>query len=111
MSKELLVQFMGFESKNKVREYIFQVREASTDQAGPREFTITIDQDAFNAHLVRFQDAPDICSTRLRRELLAYGNHLAESHFHITRAELDEYRSRHATPRRSMFHRAPSEEY
>ena len=111
MSKELLVQFMGFESKDKVREYTFQVREVSADQTGPREFTVTIDQDAFNAHLVRFQDAPDICSTRLRRELVAYGNLPAESHFHITRAELDEYRSSHTTLRRSMFHRPTSEEY
>ena len=111
MSKELLVQFMGFESKDTVREYTFQVREASIDATGPREFTISIDQDAFNAHLVRFQDAPDICSTRLRRELLAYGNHPAESHFHITRAELAEYRSSHTAPKRSMFHRPPSEEY
>ena len=109
MSKELLVQFVGFESKDKVREYTFQVREP--DQAGPREFTITIDQDAFNSRLVRFQDAPDICSTRLRRELLAFGSSAAESHFHITRAELDEYRSSHASPRRNMFHRTPSEEY
>ena len=111
MNKEPLVQFMGFESKDTVREYTFHVRDASEDRIGPREFTITIDQDAFNSHLVRFQDAPDICSTRLRRELLAYGNHPAESHFHITRAELDEYRSNHAAPRRSMFHRPPSEEY
>ena len=111
MSKELMVQFMGFESNDKVREYTFQVREASTDAMGPREFTISIDQEAFNSHLVRFQDAPDICSTRLRRELLAYGNHPAESHFHITRAELAEYRDSHTPAKRSMFHRTAPEEY
>jgi hypothetical protein len=111
MSKEVLVQFMGFESKDSVREYVFQVREASTDPVGPRMFTISIDQDAFNSHLVRFQDAPDICSARLRRELIAFGNQPAESHFHITRAELDEYRSRHTPAKRSMFHRVPTEEY
>lgn len=112
MSKEVLVQFMGFESKESVREYTFQVREATSESTGPREFTITIDQDAFNSHLVRFQDGPDICSGRLRRELLTYGNHPEESHFHITRAELDAYRSSHAAPRRSsMYHRVPNEEY
>ena len=110
MSKDILMQFMGFESKETVREYTFQVREAS-ESAGPREFTITIDQDAFNTHLVRFQDAPDICSIRLRRELLTCGNHPADSHFHITRAELDEYRSSHFMPKKKMHHRATSEEY
>jgi hypothetical protein len=108
MSKEVLVQFMGFQSKDTVREYTFQVRELSTD---PREFTISIDQDAFNARLVRFQDAPDICSARLRRELTAFANHPEESHFHITRAELEEYRSSHTVAKRSMFHRVPNEGY
>ena len=108
MSKEILVQFLGFESKSAVREYTFQVRESATE---PREFTVSIDQDAFTSRLLRFQDGPDVCSARLRRELLANDNHPSETHFHITHAELDDYRSSHTSPKRSMYHRVPSEDY
>jgi hypothetical protein len=108
MSHEILVQFLGFESKETVREYIFQVREPAHE---PREFTLTIDQDAFTTRLLRFQDAPDVCSSRLRRELTANANHPPETHFHITLAELDDYRNRHTPPKRSMFHRPRDEEY
>jgi hypothetical protein len=107
MSHEILVQFLGFESKEAVREYTFEVREREQE---PREFTLTIDQDAFSTRLLRFQDAPDLCSSRLRRELIANGNHPSETHFHITLAELNEYRNRHTLPKRTMFHRPRNEE-
>lgn len=108
MSREILVEFLGFESKETVREYTFQVRETAQE---PREFTLTIDHDAFTMRLLRFQDAPDVCSSRLRRELMANGNHTSETHFHITQAELDDYRSRHAPAKRSTFRRPHAEEY
>ena len=44
MSKELLMQFVGFSSKETVREYTFTVREPATE---PREFTLTIANEAF----------------------------------------------------------------
>jgi hypothetical protein len=108
MSQEVLVQFVGFESKETVREYTFQVRETAQE---PREFTLTIDQAAFTTRLLRFQDAPDVCSSRLRQELIANGNRPAETHFHISHAELDDYRSRHTPVKRSLFHRPRDEEY
>jgi hypothetical protein len=107
MSKDILMQFVGFSSRATAREYTFTVREASTE---PREFTVTIAHEAFNAHRVRFQDAPDVCALRLRRELAISGNHPSETHFQITDAELDDYRTTHAgTPRKSMFGRRPAE--
>jgi len=108
MSKEILMQFIGFSSKPTVREYTFTVREAAIE---PREFTVTIANEAFNEHRLRFQDAPDVCSLKLKRELANFANHPPESHFHITNAELEEYRSSHAVPRRSVFARRPTEEY
>ena len=101
------MQFVGFESKATAREYTFVVREASTE---PREFKITIAHEAFHERRVRFQDAPDVCSLKLRRELTASANHPLESRFHITDAELDEYRESHAPQKRSMFDRRPPEE-
>src|SRR5579864_2864945 len=105
MSDQILMQFVGFESTPTVREYTFTVRQASVE---PREFTITIAQEAFRKHRISFQDAPSICSLKLRRELTANGNDPPESHFHISDAELDEYRSSHASPKRTMFHRRPT---
>ena len=109
MSKEILMQFLGFESNATAREYTFMVRDASAE---PREFTIAINLRAFNAHLVRFQDAPDVCALRLRRELAASENHPPESHFQITDAELEDYRSSHTSPKRGAFaRRPPAEDY
>jgi hypothetical protein len=109
MSKEILMQFVGFESNATAREYTFMVRDTSAE---PREFTIAINLRAFNAHLVRFQDAPDVCALKLRRELAASENHPPESHFQITDAELEDYRSSHTSPKRGAFaRRPPAEEY
>ena len=69
------------------------MREPATE---PREFTLTIPNEAFNAHRLRFQDAPDVCSLKLRRELAAHANHPPETHFDITDVELEDYRSTHA---------------
>lgn len=107
MSKEILVQFVGFEVTNLSREYTFIVREPSSEV---REFTLTISNEAFDGHRVRYQDAPDICSVKLHRELATYANHPPGTHYHITEAELDDYRSRHAPlSSKSRFGRKPEE--
>jgi hypothetical protein len=93
MSKDIIVQFVGFESKAKVREYTFTVREASAEL---RDYTLTIPHEAFNEHRLRFQEAPDVCSLKLRRELAANSNHLAETRLQVTDADLEDYRAAHA---------------
>ena len=93
MSREILVQFVRFESKASVREYTFMVKEASADA---REFILTIANEAFNARRVRYQDGPDVCSAKLRQELATYANHPPETHYLITDADLEDYRSSHA---------------
>ncbi len=100
MSKEILVQFVGFESKAAVREYTFQVKEAAAE---PREFAITIAHEAFTDHRLSFQDAPDLCSARLRRELTETDNQPVESRFHITDEELAQYRDSHTPAKRKTF--------
>ncbi len=95
MSDALIVQYVGFEAKPLVREYTFSVRETATE---PREFTLTITNEAFDSRRVRFQDAPDICSRKLQRELAACANHPPKTHFRISDAELEDYRSAH-TPK------------
>ncbi len=109
MSHEIIVQFLGYQVKEKVREYTFTVREVSTE---PREFTLTIPTVAFNERLLRIQDAPDVCSRKLRSELATHANHPPESHYAITNAELEDYRTARAprTPK-SPFSRKPVEDY
>jgi hypothetical protein len=94
MSDSLIVQFVGYEVRPLVREYTFSVRESKSDA---REFTLTIANESFDCRRARFQDAPDICSLRLHRELAADANHQANTHFQITDEELDEYRGRHSS--------------
>lgn len=93
MTNNILVQYLGFESKATAREYRFTVIPKDTHE--PREFTLTIDNEAFASHRVRFQDAPSICSLRLQAELAAFANYPAETHYRITGAELDSYREAH----------------
>ena len=106
MSKEALVQFVGFASKLRGREYTFTVRESSTE---PREFTLTIASKAFNDSRVRYQDAPDICSRKLRHELATRADCPTGTHFDITDQDLEDYRSSHATrTARSAYSRKPA---
>jgi hypothetical protein len=94
MSDAILMQYVGFESKNQGREYTFQVRYAADDI---RDFTLTILNQAFTSHRVRYQDAPSVCSLKLRRELTANANHPSQTNFLISDAELDDYRLGHTS--------------
>lgn len=93
MSERVIVQYVGFQAKALERVYIFSVRGAPDE---PRQFTLTIVNEAFISHRVSYQDAPNICSLKLHRELAAQGDHLPETHFHISDAELDDYRAAHS---------------
>jgi hypothetical protein len=109
MTDNLIVQFVGYEVYPLVREYRFTVRESKTEA---REFTLTISNASFDCRRARFQDAPDICSLRLRRELAGDANHPTKTHFEITDEELDDYRGRHA-PKHSTspYKKKPVEDY
>jgi hypothetical protein len=88
----IIVQYHGFQAKQLAREYSFQVREAGAE----REFTLSIANDAFLSHRVRYQDGPDICAQRLQAELAAHANHPSQTEYVITSAELDSYRTSRA---------------
>lgn len=105
MTKEILMQFVGFTSNALEREYTFMVREPSVE---PREFTVGIANEAFSEHRLSFQDAPDVCSLKLRRELTNGANLLPESHFHLTNAELEDYRASHEARRKIPFTQRPT---
>ncbi len=110
MSDNIIVEFVGFQAKALVREYTFTVRESASE---PREFTLTIANEAFESHRARYQDAPDICSLKLHRELATSANHPPKTHFRITDAELDDYRSAHThKPLRNPYtHKAQQQDF
>jgi hypothetical protein len=93
MTEKVGVQYVGFEAKALVREYSFLVHQALNET---REFTLTIVNEAFNSRRVRYQDAPDICSLKLHRELTVFANNPPQSHYRISEFDLDEYRNSHA---------------
>jgi hypothetical protein len=105
-----LVRYQGFATKSAGREYTFQVNDSNEQ---PREFTLIIANDAFISHGVRFQDAPEICSLKLQRELAAEeadpSKTPAKPRFRISEAELDEYREARAPRLRRTYrkHRPP----
>jgi hypothetical protein len=94
MSHNILMQYVGFESKDRGREYRFEVRCSAEDL---REFTLTIPDEAFNSRRVRYQDAPDVCSLKLRQELTTNANVPSQTHFQITDEDLDDYRLAHTS--------------
>jgi hypothetical protein len=93
MTENINVQYVGFQAKALVREYSFIVRRALNEAS---EFTLTIGNEAFGSRRVRFQDAPEICSLRLHRELAAFGNRPPQAQYRISETDLDDYRSSHS---------------
>jgi hypothetical protein len=92
MTENVNVQYVGFKAKALVREYSFIVRRALNETS---EFTLTIGNEAFGSRRVRFQDAPEICSLRLRRELAVFGDQPPQAHYCISETDLDDYRGSH----------------
>jgi hypothetical protein len=92
MNDGIIVQYLGFQAKQLVREYSFQVRKAGAERA----FTLSIANEAFVSHLARYQDGPDICAQRLQAELIANANHPSQTEYIITSAELNSYRTARA---------------
>ncbi len=102
MTKNVYVQYVGFKAKTLEREYSFVVRQALNEST---EYTITMGNDAFGPRRVRFQDAPEICSLRLHRELAAFGDHPPQAHYRISEIDLDEFITSHAPSTRGYLYK------
>ena len=88
------IQHVGFKSKAIVRGYSFLLRESSIE---PREITFTILYEAFRSHSLRYQDAPDLCSLKLHREMANSTDDPLKTHYRICGTELDDYRDSHSS--------------
>jgi len=62
------MEYMGFRSTKQEREYAFHVRFSRQDS---RDYIATITSEAFTSRRERYQDGPNVCSSRLKRELTA----------------------------------------
>ena len=93
--RHLTVEYLGFRCGADRREYLLSAR-FGTERC---EYTVWIANAAFTAGHALFQDGPDICYQKLRRELgdteLTGGQT-----FEVTKSELLEYRVAHAPPQR-----------
>lgn len=94
----LVIQYLGFEARARIREYFYRVVDPG---AGERVVVFTISNQAFVEKLVRYQDAPELCYLKLQKELAAEtpGEPLA-SRFVVSEAELGEYRATHRPAKR-----------
>jgi len=88
----IIVQYVGFEAKDLVREYTFSVREPASQ---PRAYILTIANEAFESHRARYQDAPDICLLKLRHELATGAIEPEATGFCVTDMELAAYHAGH----------------
>ena len=72
-------------------------------------FTLAISNEAFLTHLVRYQDAPEICFLKLQREMAACGDGLPALQLRLTDAELEEYKKAHTPKAKKKRPKEPSE--
>ena len=99
MADQIIVQYVGFTSGAVVREYNFVVRGESRE---PREYTVSIANEAFVSHRVSYQDGPIICSQRLHRELATNATEPYAMQFCITDSELADYKASSPKPVRYL---------
>ena len=94
----MTIQYIGFDLKPRGRDYRYRVVDPKTE---PREFALTISNQAFAARLVAYQDAADLCYQKLRRDLAAETeeNPLPRHHT-VSSAEIEQYREKNRPSRR-----------
>jgi hypothetical protein len=89
------VEYLDFAATTAAREYHLLVRRG----ADIHQVTVAIPNEAFLSGRVRYQDAPDICFLKIRRELAAgEDGAFPAPALRMTDQELDEYRVSH-TPK------------
>jgi hypothetical protein len=93
-SRQPVVRYVGFRSTSAGREYTLTV----LDVGSSRDFVLRISHEAFASRDTRFQDAPDVCSAKLRRELAADPELLPGADIVVTTQDLLDYRNNHLSP-------------
>jgi hypothetical protein len=94
------IQYLGFQTKSRGRDYLYRVTDPKSES---REFRFTISNQAFAEKRVPYQDAADLCYRKLQKALgLETSERPLPGHSTLSNQELDEYREkRHPVKRRS----------
>ena len=90
-ARQPIVRYVGFRSTGQGREYTMRV----ADGLSSREFVLLITHQAFAAREARFQDAPDVCSGKLRRALATEPDLLPGECMTVTAQDLLDYHGDH----------------
>ena len=100
--RHLTLEYRGFRNVRDRREYLLCAR-LGTDSC---DYTVWIPNTAFAAGQALFQDGPDICYQKLRRDLADTELTDGQS-VQVTESELLEYRTAHLPPQRRGFSQKP----
>lgn len=90
-SRQPLVRYIGFRTTAEGREYTMRV----IDVRSSRDFALLITHEAFASRQASFQDAPDLCSARMRRDLAADPDLVPGEQIQLTAQDLADYRDSH----------------
>lgn len=101
-SRNVIVRYGGFRATTRGREYTMHVADGQSS----REFVLLITHQAFADREARFQDAPDVCSSKLRRELAADPGLVPGACMAVTAQDLLDYRGEHTSPLKKREKRA-----
>jgi hypothetical protein len=89
------VEYLDFTAGEVAREYHLRVRRGTESH----EVTILIPNEAFLSGRVRYQDGPDVCFLKIRKELTEGGEGSVPARMlRMSDQELDEYKVSH-TPK------------
>lgn len=97
------IQYRGFAHAERSRVYSFVMTQGGEDA---REFTVKIQLTMFGSTGLKFQDGPEICSDRLKRELAGESEGMRPaSHLTINVGDTQEFLDRRHPRKRKL---APS---
>ena len=105
-ARQVIIRYIGFRATARGREYTMHV----ADGAASREFVLLITHQAFADREARFQDAPDVCSGKLRRELAANPGLEPADCTTVTAQDLVDYRGEHSSPLKKRERAKPETE-
>ena len=87
ISKTPTISYLGFQATPEGREYRLRV----TDGTEPRLFVMLISHQMFADHEARYQDGPDLCFSKLTRDLAVDPRLEPLARVELTARELRDY--------------------
>jgi len=86
------IQYLGFAQDLKCRRYSFRVIETLKPD---REFQLSVENQAVSACKFKFQDIPDLCFSKLKRDLASESGEFVPLRGSVSETELNQYIAEH----------------